>query len=456
MLHDYGDGARRTFGSIAMPVSRRSIIAAGAAGAAGVAAQAAPLLGFDASDLGLKPDAAQDQTHILQRAIERAAQARLPLLLPPGTYRAAELRLPAHAKIAGTRGATRLVLARAASLFTGSNAANVDLTGLVIDGARLKPDQGRALVHVADGQDIRLTDCTIVNAGRNAVSLERCSGVVSGCTIEDAGDGALFAIDSTGLRIAGNVIRRSGNNGIQVWRSAFGNDGTIVTDNRIEDTRADAGGDGPHGNAISVFRAGNLIVRGNRIDGCAFSAVRGNSASNIQIAGNVCTRMSEVGIYSEFSFEGAVITGNTVDGATIGISVTNFDVGGRLAVVQGNLIRNLLPVGNGNGIGIGIAADSVVSGNVIEIAPTAGIEVGYGPYLRDVIVSDNVMRSVGVGVAVSVVPGSGAALIADNLIAEAKSGAVVGMEWDKRVTGDMTRDGTGKYAHVTLSGNRVR
>ncbi|MGV3633978.1 MAG: TIGR03808 family TAT-translocated repetitive protein, partial [Pseudorhodoplanes sp.] len=286
--------------------------------------------------------------------------------------------------------------------------------------------------------------------------LERCSGAVTGCVIEDAGDGALFAIDSLGLRIAGNVVRRSGNNGIQVWRSSFGNDGTIVTDNRVEDTRADAGGDGPYGNAISVYRAGNVIVRGNRIDRCAFSAVRGNSASNIQIAGNVCTGMKEVGIYSEFSFEGAVITGNTVDGATVGISVTNFDVGGRLAVVQGNLIRNLSPDGNGNGIGIGIAADSVVTGNVIEIAPTCGIEVGYGPYLRDVIVSDNVMRTVGVGVAVSVVPGSGTALITDNLIADAKNGAVVGMEWDKRVTGDLTKDGIGKHAHLTLSGNRVR
>lgn len=443
-----------------MRISRRSIIAAGAVGAATGAttlpAEAAPLLAIDAGELGLKSDSAQDQSAALQRAIDHAAQARLPLMLPPGTYRAAELRLPANAKIAGTRGTSRLVLSRAASLFSGTGAANIDLAGLVIDGAKLKPQQGRALVHIVDGQDIRITDCAILNAGRNAIALEGCSGVVTGCTIEDAADGALFAIDSTGLRIAGNVIRRSGNNGIQVWRSAFGNDGTIVVENRIEDTRADAGGDGPYGNAISVYRAGNVMVRGNRIDGCAFSAVRGNSASNIQIAGNICTRMKEVGIYSEFSFEGAVITGNTVDGATVGISVTNFDVGGRLAVVQGNLIRNLLPVGNGNGIGIGIAADSVVTGNVIEIAPTAGIEVGYGPYLRDVIVSDNVMRGVGVGVAVSVVPGSGTALIADNLIAEAKNGAVVGMEWDKRVTGDMTKDGVGKHAHVTLSGNRVR
>jgi uncharacterized secreted repeat protein (TIGR03808 family) len=439
-------------------LTRRTIITAGSISAAAAAAPAAaaPMLGLDAAELGVKPNAPQDQTQSLQRAIDRAAQARTVLLLPPGNYRAAELRLPSHAKIAGTRGASRISLAHARSLFVAERAENIDLSGLVIDGLKGKPAEGRALIHFSDAADLRLTDCVIVNAGRNAVSLERCSGAVTGCTIEDAGDGALFAIDSTGLRISGNVIRRSGNNGIQVWRSAFGNDGTIVTDNRIEDTRADAGGDGPYGNAISVFRAGNVMVRGNRIDGCAFSAVRGNSASNIQIAGNVCTRMDEVAIYSEFSFEGAVITGNTVDGATAGISVTNFDVGGRLAVVQGNLIRNIRPAGADRGIGIAIAADSVVSGNVIENAPNRGIEVGYGPYLRDVIVSDNVLRSVGIGIAVSVVPGSGAALIADNLIAEAKGGAVVGMEWEKPVTGDMTKDGTGRFAHVTLSANRVR
>ncbi|MFN3349556.1 TIGR03808 family TAT-translocated repetitive protein, partial [Pseudorhodoplanes sp.] len=406
---------------------------------------------------GRKPDARGNQTHPLKCAVAPPAQARSILLLPPGTYRAAALRLPSNAKIAGTRGATRLVLSRAASLFAASGSANIDVAGLVIDGAGLKPQDGRALVHLADAHDIRIIDCAVVNAGRNAVSLERCSGLVSSCTIEDAGDGALFAIDSTGLRIAGNVIRRSGNNGIQVWRSAFGSDGTIVTGNRIEDTRADAGGDGPYGNAISVFRAGDVIVRGNRIDRCAFSAVRGNSASNIQIAGNVCTRMGEVGIYSEFSFEGAVITGNTVDGATLGISVTNFDVGGRLAVVQGNLVRNITAgVSEDRGAGIAIAADSVVTGNVVEDTAVIGIAVGYGPYLRDVIVSDNVLRKVGIGVAVSVVPGSGSALIANNLIAEASNGAVVGMEWEKPVTGDMAKDGVGRHAHVTLSGNRAR
>ena len=55
------------------------------------------------------------------------------------------------------------------------------------------------------------------------------------------------------------------------------------------------------------------------------------------------TDVGEVAIYSEFGFEGAVIANNTVDGAALGIVACNFNEGGRLAVVQGNLIRNLKP-----------------------------------------------------------------------------------------------------------------
>ncbi len=146
-----------------------------------------------------------------------------------------------------------------------------------------------------------------------------------------------------GLLIARNTIFDAGNNGIQVWRSDAGDDGTIVSDNRIEAIDNRAGGSGQYGNAINVFRAGNVMVRGNRIKDCAFTAVRGNAASNIQIEGNSIVTAREVAIYAEFGFEGAVIANNTVDGAAIGVSVTNFKEGGRLAVVQGNLIRNLLP-----------------------------------------------------------------------------------------------------------------
>ena len=202
-------------------------------------------------------------------------------------------------------------------------------------------------------------------------------------------------------------------------------------------------------------------MRGNRIRNAAFSAVRGNAASNLQIVGNTCTGLGEVALYAEFGFEGALIANNIVDGAALGVSVTNFDKGGRLAVVQGNLIRNLVgrrPAGTdpNDSAGIGIEADTVVTGNVVENAPNAGIAAGWGAYLRDVAITSNVIRRAEFGITVSVAPGAGAAVIADNMISEVRSGAIVGMEWKKAVTGDLGRDGAARYAQLSIGGNRVR
>ena len=247
------------------------------------------------------------------------------------------------------------------------------------------------------------------------------------------------------------------------WRSAPGDDGTLIVDNRIEGVMNKAGGSGQWGNAINVFRADNVIVRGNRIRNAAFTAVRGNAASNLQIVGNTCSGLGEVALYAEFGFEGAVIANNIVDGAALGVSVTNFDKGGRLAVVQGNLIRNLVgrrPAGtdpnDSAGIGIGVEADTVVTGNVIENAPYAGIAAGWGAYLRDVAITSNVIRRAEFGITVSVAPGAGAAVIADNMISDVRSGAIVGMEWKKPVTGDLAKDGAARYAQLSIVGNRVR
>ncbi|MDO8534818.1 MAG: TIGR03808 family TAT-translocated repetitive protein, partial [Xanthobacteraceae bacterium] len=134
------------------------------------------------------------------------------------------------------------------------------------------------------------------------------------------------------------------------------------------------------------------------------------------------------------------------------------DQGGRLAVCQGNLVRNLNrgDPKHRRGIGIAIEADSAVTGNVIEGAPMAGILVGSGKYLRDVTVTGNVVRTSPIGIAVSVAPDAGSALVADNLIAGATTGAVVGMEDGKAVTGDLAREDGSRFAQLTITGNRVR
>ena len=85
-------------------------------------------------------------------------------------------------------------------------------------------------------------------------------------------------------------MRDCGDNAILVWRSAVGEDGTIITANRIERITAKSGGSGQNGNGINVFRAGSVMVSNNRITDCAFSAIRSNSGSNCQMIGNSCAR----------------------------------------------------------------------------------------------------------------------------------------------------------------------
>ena len=47
------------------------------------------------------------------------------------------------------------------------------------------------------------------------------------------------------------------------------------------------------------------------------------------------------------------------------------------------------------------------------------------------------------------------ALIADNVFDSVPGGAVVGMEWQKKVTGDLTQEGAGRYPQLTIANNRV-
>ena len=445
----------------AMPIDRRRLLLGSMTGAAALAAPAAAEAaahGVDAARYGVRPGAADDQGAKLQRAIDQAARSRMPLWLAPGHYRTGGLNLRPGSQIVGVRGATYLTFTHGPSLIAADHAETVTLSGLVFDGAGQSLPQRRGLVHLTDVRGLRLTDCTVLRASRDGITLLQCDGSISGNTITGAADNGLFSNDSRGLVITGNIIRGSGNGGIRVWQSEKRHDGSLIADNTVEDTQARAGGSGQNGNAINVYRAGDVIVRGNHIDKATFSAIRGNGTSNIQIVGNNCRNLGEVALYAEFDFEGAVIASNTVQRAEIGVVTTNFNDGGRLAVVQGNLIRDMTataPQGSAAGIGIAAEADAAVTGNVIENAPGIGISLGNDKYLRDVTVTGNVVRKSGIGIGVSVSAGAGAAVIASNLIAGAKRGAIVGLDGRKPVTGDLAQADAQRYPKLRISGNQV-
>ncbi|HTN61975.1 MAG TPA: TIGR03808 family TAT-translocated repetitive protein, partial [Devosia sp.] len=280
---------------------------------------------------------------------------------------------------------------------------------------------------------------------------------VRNCVFDGHADAAIHSIDSLGLLITGNRIADCGNAGIRIWRSEPGLDGSIVTDNRIETIDWRGGGNGQNGNGINVFKADGVIVANNQISDCAFTAVRLNATNDTQIIGNNCRNSGEVAIFSEFGFSGSVIANNIVDGAAGGISMTNFNEGGQLAVCTGNIVRNIAPKSLVNPdttpFGIAAEADAAVTGNTVSKVPGPAINAGYGPYLRNVLIANNMLTDILIGVAVSVAEGAGSAQISNNLIAN-PTHAIVGMAWTEMIDPDLIAN-AGNYPRLSISGNSV-
>lgn len=426
-----------------------------AVGAAAAAASGATAPGRRTSEPELVANSGRDATLSLQRAIDAAAVTRRPLVLPPGRFLVSTVVLRSGTRLAGAGPATRIEHLGGGPALIIENAADVSVGDLTLSGGG-RLSRGRGLIEAVDAERINLAGLNVIASPLNGIMLERCSGRMSGCLVETSAQAAVWSLDATGLEISHNTIRDCANNGILIWRSQPGDDGTLAFANRIERIRAASGGTGQYGNGINVFRAGGVVVSNNRITACAYSAIRANSASNVQILGNSAARIGEVALYSEFAFEGAVISGNTVDGAATGISVTNFNEGGRLAVVQGNIIRNLVRRdGHADvcGDGIAVEADAAVTGNVIEGAPTTGLVLGFGRYARDIAATGNVIRGCTVGIGVTADAAAGPVLVSQNIISGARDGAIRMLDHGRPTGPDLARAPAG--GRIRTAGNIV-
>lgn len=416
---------------------------------------------LSATEFDVRPGALDDQSRAFQTMLDHAAARDMPLFLPPGRYTISNLIMPKSVRLFGVSGATRIVYGGNGYFFLAEEADRIELSDLVLDGAnRWLGDQTTGLVDIRRVGRLAIDRCEVIGSSKHGLALERASGRVERSSISGAGDAGIYSVEAAGLEISANRVADCANGGILVHRWQPGEDGTMVTGNRVERIAAQAGGTGQNGNGINIFRANSVIVSGNIVSDCAFSAVRANSASDIQIGGNTCTRSGETAIYAEFSFEGAVINSNIVDQAANGISIVNFDKGGRMATCTANIVRNLSTAGPypadppGFGVGISLEADGTASGNVVEGAPLYGMQIGWGAFMRNVIATGNIIRRSGVGIALSVVDGAGSAVVSDNVIDGARSGAVIGYKWAEPATGELAAGG-GSYPNLTVERNRV-
>lgn len=418
---------------------------------------------IQAQSNGVVPGSPDDQTEAFQKLLNVSAERDAPIFLPGGVYKVSKLNFPRRTRLIGVPGSTRLAFTGVGYLAKAERADLIHIHGIIFDGLSFPlSEEAQGLLTVNTVRDLRLSSCDFVGSGLHGVDLVGAKGTIRECRFRKIVDTAIFSKQSRGMTITDNDIANCGNGGILVHRFTTGEDGSVVTNNRIEGIKSTNGGTGQWGNGVNVYQAHSVMVANNKITDCAFSSVRVNAGHNVQIIGNNCKRSGETAIYGEFTFEGAIVANNVIDGGTIGVSLANFNEGGRLATVSGNIIRNLtnkLPYKNPSdfkpGIGIYAEADTIINANAIENTPQAGIHVGWGEFCRDVIVSNNVVRAVPWGVTASVVKGARNVLVRDNVFSEISEQAVTGFEWIKPVTRELVGARRTGYDHLSVSGNRV-
>jgi uncharacterized secreted repeat protein (TIGR03808 family) len=407
-------------------------------------------------DFGLENESdGLDQTSAIQQAIDAAAQGGKDVRLPSGEYYVRELQFPGNMRVLGSSQATHLI-----SYDEGTIGRIGAGRGFTIDGVSFSGGKGDLPALLLDTcEDAIIRNCAFSGNGVG-IGANNADGTIEDCRFETLADAAIHSINGRGLFIRGNRISDCGNAGIRIWRDTSGLDGSIVTGNSISRIDWRGGGNGQNGNGVNVYQADGMIVSDNVISDCAFTAVRVNAGRNTQVRGNTCLNSGEVAIFSEFGFSGSVIADNIVDGAATGIDITNLDTGGYLATCTGNIVRNIFPSSAVNPdtrpVGIYAEADTVVANNVVENSPGAGIVAGYGPFVRNVSITDNVLTACVIGIGVTVVndPKVGRVNVSGNTVSGATQGAIVGMEWDKIATDDLARDAR-TYPHVMVTDNLI-
>jgi len=413
-----------------------------------------------AQDFGLDPNDAGDQTQKLQAALNAAAGEGRLLLLPAGNFSVAGLTLPSGLNMTGIPGKTILTTPGSSRLGFMSGTSGSLFTGITFQANTPESAAGvNGLIEIESSTGVTFQQCEFLNAAGNGIAASGSAVTIEDCRFAGATAAAIHSQNGQGFIIRGNRINGADNAGIRIWRDAPGADGSIISGNQIRKIDWKDGGNGQNGNGISIYNAEEVIVSDNHISDCAFSAVRINTGKNCQIRGNVCVGSGETAIYSEFAFSGSVIADNIVDGAATGIAITNMDQGGHLATCTGNIVRNIAPHSTTNPdaqpVGIYAEADVVVANNTIDTVPGAGIVAGFEPYVRNVVVSNNLITNAMIGIGVSVVQeqSPGPVRVTGNMISGAQQG-IIGMEWQKVVSDDLAKDAS-RYPNITVSDNTV-
>ncbi|MEP3671793.1 MAG: TIGR03808 family TAT-translocated repetitive protein, partial [Hyphomicrobiales bacterium] len=210
---------------------------------------------------GVVPGSREDQSANFQKLLNQSAEQDVPIFLPGGVYKVGGLVFPRRTRIIGVPGSTRLTFNGRNFLARAERADLIHVHGIIFDGLSLPlSENGQGLLTLNTVRDLRVSACDFVGSGLHGLDMTGAGGTVSGCYFHSIRDTAIFSKQSTGMTITDNSISECGNGGILVHRFTLGDDGSVVSNNRIENIKSTNGGTGQWGNGINIYQAHNVMV----------------------------------------------------------------------------------------------------------------------------------------------------------------------------------------------------
>ena len=138
--------------------------------AASAALQEAKLRGsLNAVEAGMLPGAFDTQSRVFQDMLNQASDTDQAIYLPAGDYLLGNITLPARVRLAGMKGATRLIFAGGDFFLAAQSSQVIELDGITIDGRSmpLLPDI-QALLDIRNCHNFQITNTEITGSPRHA------------------------------------------------------------------------------------------------------------------------------------------------------------------------------------------------------------------------------------------------------------------------------------------------
>jgi hypothetical protein len=283
-----------------------------------------------AGAVSIKPGGGIDQTEMLQSALDRAAGSGLPLLLPEGLYSTRRLALGSGTHLLGVSGKTVLRCRDGSGLFAATDARDIRIEGLTLDGGECPLGAGSALLQTDAVHRLHINDCRAVGFRGHGFVLRRSSGSITACAIESIGGHGLLGEDIADLHVSRNRLKDCGASAIRL---------TSIGDCRIDANIVERAATG-----ISLMQRGSAQARieANEIRHLYFrkyGETQGTgifAAGHCALIGNIVENAPGYGILlgTAPSVSPSDVRGNRISGAYIGIAYVGSRNAGALAAAN--------------------------------------------------------------------------------------------------------------------------